>query len=271
MTHKIAFIGSGNMAEAIMSCLIKNKIYSKTDILACDVNRERISYIGLKLGVHTSLNNPREIYNSDMIVLSVKPQTLDEVMNNLGPSFNPNSTIISILAGTKRSTIESYFKNSESIPPIARVMPNMGAFVGESVSALSFNTQCSQEHKQSVLSIFSNIGYAFECEEALIDTVTAVSGSGPAYLFYYIEAMIEAAVKLGLSEEQAFECVTQTVKGSIDIVNLKKNTPQKLREKVTSKGGTTQKAIESLEQNHFKKLIEEALTKAKQRAEELSE
>lgn len=264
---KICFIGCGNMAEAILKGIIEANLFSKADVLASDVNRERLSYIGLKFGVKTCLNDVSLIAQSDIIILSVKPQSLNDMMTVMKPVFKEKTLIISILAGVTIQNIEKYFADEKH--KIVRVMPNMGAFVKKSVSAISVNSFIEEQDKKIVGQIFSSIGYIHTCKEKDIDLITAVSGSGPAYIFYFMEMFIKAAVNQGMQEEDAFSYCLETLDGAFNLIALKKLTPSQLREKVTSKKGTTEAAINVMVDQNLELIIQNAVKAAHERSIEL--
>jgi len=263
---KICFIGSGNMAEAIIKGILNSNVFTKDNIIASDTSRERIEYIQSKYLIKTIQNDHNIIKEADIIVLAIKPQMLQTVMNDLSSSFSPNALIISILAGT---TIETLERNFSDKMRIARIMPNLGAFTGKSVSALSFNKYISDSDKKIIETIFKSIGYTHFCEEKDMDAVTAISGSGPAYLFYFMEIFAASAVKLGMTEKQAFSFCLETIEGAFNLISLQTESPTVLKERVTSKGGTTEAALNYLTDHKFAEIFQNAIIKAYERSKEL--
>ena len=269
---KIGFIGSGNMAEAILGGILNAGVFKKEDILACDVNRERLSYISLRFSVKTSLNKASDLKSCDILVLSVKPQSLSEVIKELGGALKKETLFISILAGVSTHKIESLLQSSGfENQKIIRVMPNLGALVNKSVSALYSNQFVTPEESDMAEKIFQSIGYTHWMPEDQMNLVTAVSGSGPAYVFYFMEAFSEAAEKLGMPAQTANQFCLETLEGALELLKVKKLPAQELRAKVTSKGGTTEAAIQILEQQKVKEIFFNALTAAKNRAAELGQ
>ncbi len=270
---RIAFIGSGNMAEAIVGGILDAGLFKQEEILVSDISLERLSVLQSRWGLQTTQNNPLDIALAPVLVFSVKPQNLEEVLSHLGSAFQKNALLISILAGVSLKKIETHLQKQNrsdlSSLPMARVMPNLSAFVRKSVSALCFNSFVSDAQKDLVTKIFGGIGWTHVCDESLLNAVTAISGSGPAYIFYFMEAFIEGAKSLGFSDTQAADFCYETFSGAHALLLQRENTPQELRAKVTSKGGTTEAAIRSLEANRFKSLFTEALQAAKNRAVEL--
>jgi len=266
---KICFIGSGNMAEAIIGGILDANLFLKDDIIASDINLPRLNHIRESFEIQTCMNEPGVIREADIVILSIKPQTLTEVMNALSPFISSDALIISILAGVSMKTIETHFPDASAKPRIARIMPNLGAFIRKSVSAICFNDHIRDSDKSMVKSIFSSIGTVHVCREKDMDLVTAVSGSGPAYLFFFIEAFVEAAHSLGMTQEQALAFCLETLDGASELLLKKTDSPAKLREKVTSKGGTTEAAIRSLEKHQFKAIMKTAVEAARNRSLEL--
>lgn len=269
---KIGFIGSGNMAEAILGGILNAGIYKKQEILACDVNRERLSYINLKFSVKTSLNKVSDIESCDILLLSIKPQSLPEVIKELCGAFRKETLIISILAGVSTPKIENLLQTCGlENPKIVRVMPNLGALVNKSVSALCRNRSVSEEESKTAEKIFQSIGYTHWMPEDQMNLVTAVSGSGPAYVFYFMEAFAEAAEKLGMSAPTANQFCLETLEGALELLKVQGLPTHELRAKVTSKAGTTEAAINIMEQQKVKDIFLNALTAANNRATELGQ
>ena len=269
---KIGFIGSGNMAEAILGGILNAGVFKKEEIIACDVNRERLSYINLKFSVKTSLNKNSDIKDCDILVLSIKPQSLSEVITELSQIFKKETLIISILAGVSTGKIEKLIQSCgiES-PKVVRVMPNLGALVNTSVSALYHNKSVSADEAQMAEKIFKSIGYTHWVPEDQMNLVTAVSGSGPAYVFYFMEAFAEAAEKLGMSPQNASQFCLETLEGALKLLKSQGIPAHELRAKVTSKAGTTEAALKVMEQHKIKEIFLDALSAANNRAAELGQ
>jgi pyrroline-5-carboxylate reductase len=269
---RIAFIGSGNMAEAIIGGVLDAGLFKKEEILASDINVERLSALQSKWGVQTTQNDAAQLAKAPVLVFSVKPQNLEAMIACLGASFQKETLLISILAGVSFKKMEALLHHHCSLSsfPMVRVMPNLGAFARKSVTAICFNDFVSEAHKELVTKIFESVGWTHLCDESFMNAVTAVSGSGPAYVFYFMEAFIEGAKHLGFSDTQAIDFCYETLCGAYALLLQRENTPQELRAKVTSPGGTTEAAIRSLESNHFKSLFIKALQAAKNRAMELT-
>ena len=261
----IVFVGAGNMAEAIVSGLLKEKLYSPEEVFMTDISEERLTQLFSKYGVSTSSYNPIAVAQGDVVVLSVKPQVFPEVWDEIKDELKPNALVVSIMAGIPTAKIEG----GESIR-VVRVMPNTPALIGEGAAGIAAGKYATDEDLRLVEKIMASVGFARVVPEQDLDAVTALSGSGPAYLFYLLEGMLEAAEKMGLSSDIARELAIQTVTGAAELVKETGESPEALRQKVTSKGGTTAAAIETLDAHGVKEAIVEALLAAQARSQELS-
>lgn len=265
----IGFIGSGNMAEALIKGIIAAKMYAPENVFVSDIKAERLEFLTSRYGVAACKTNGEVAAKVDTLVLSVKPQTMNEALDSIKDAVGSKTLIISIAAGIKVAKIAGALGDV----PIVRVMPNTPALIGEGASALFANKR-AKPLLEKALSIFSAVGKAVVVDdEDLIDAVTAVSGSGPAYYFLLMEEMIKAGVKLGLPETVAKDLVLQTAKGAgLLAVEADKNgeSPAQLRQKVTSPGGTTAAALKVFADGNLSELISTALTRARDRGRELS-
>jgi len=265
----IGFVGGGNMAEALIKGIIAAGLCEPENILVSDIRGERLDLLGAEYGVTAVQSNAAVAEKARIVVLSVKPQKMADVLEDLRGSVSEQTLIISIAAGIRVAKIAGVLGDV----PIVRVMPNTPALIGEGASAL-FANEKAVAMVPEVLSIFSSVGRAVLVEaEELIDAVTAVSGSGPAYYFLLMEEMIRAAIKLGLPETAAKDLVLQTAKGSGLLAceaDKKNESPAELRRKVTSPGGTTEAALRILAAGDFGRLMADAITAARSRSRELS-
>ena len=263
-----AVIGAGAMGSAIVKGLLKNKIYTADEVLLCDLDEEKLSQLKNELKVQTT-NSYDEFKNSlsdqAMIMLAVKPQVFEKVLESL-EGIKTSNPLISIAAGKKISSIEKFFPENE----VFRVMPNTPAQISKAASALCGNTKATEATMAKVKEAFSSIGICVEVEEKDFDAVTALSGSGPAYIFLMTEAMTKAGEKLGLSPEVSEKLAYQTVYGAASLMIESQEKAQNLREKVTSPNGTTQAGIENLQANKLENTVFEALNAAKNRSIELN-
>jgi len=265
----IGFIGSGNMAEALIKGIIAADVYQPDDIIIADVRGERLEELAGEYKVRTAQNNIDLVGKADVVVLSVKPQNMNDVLGQVKGSLKEDAIVISIAAGITTVKISAALGEV----PIIRVMPNTPALVGEGASAL-FAKNAGTEAMALAMKIFGAVGKAVVVDsEELIDAVTAVSGSGPAYFFLLMEEMIKAGEKLGLDEATAKELVLQTAKGAAllaEQADERGETAAELRRKVTSPGGTTEAALKVFAEKDFSELVTMALTAARDRSKELS-
>ena len=265
----IGFVGGGNMAEALAKGVIAAKLYASKDVLVSDVRAERLEFLSTTYGAVPIQSNAELAAKVDTLVLSVKPQNMTDALNSIKDSVGSGALVISIAAGIKVAKIAAVLGDVA----IVRVMPNAPALIGEGASALFANKKARPLLKKA-LSIFTSVGKAVVVDnEDLIDAVTAVSGSGPAYFFLLMEEMIKSGVELGLPETVAKDLVLQTARGAgmlAAAADVNAESPALLRKKVTSPGGTTEAAIKVFAENHLGKLISAGVTAARDRARELS-
>ena len=266
---KIGFIGAGNMAEAIIKGIIDTKVYKAQDIIVSDISADRIRQLCDEYKVISAGSNPQLAKSVEILVLSVKPQSMQGVLDEIRGSVNKNLLIVSIAAGITTGRIQKVLGNV----PVIRVMPNTPALVGQGAAAIYATKEAAGRLKE-VERIFSAVGVVVTVnDEKLLDAVTAVSGSGPAYFFLLMEEMIKAAEKLGLEKSAAQRLVLQTAKGAgfLAVEAAKKNqSPDTLRKNVTSPGGTTEVALKVFSKYDFEKIVREALKAAAKRSRELS-
>jgi len=265
----IGFIGSGNMAEALIKGITAAKLYAPENVFISDIRTERLEFLKDMYGVTAVENNTELTGKVETLVLSIKPQNMNDALDSIKDAINAETLIISIAAGIKVAKIAAVLGDMA----IVRVMPNTPALIGEGASALYANEKAKPQLDKA-MAMFSAVGKAVIVEdEDLIDVVTAVSGSGPAYYFLLMEEMVNAGIKLGLPESVAKDLVLQTSKGAgLLAVEADKNneSPAELRRKVTSPGGTTEAALKVLSEGKISKLIAAAITRARDRGRELS-
>jgi len=265
----IGFIGSGNMAEAFINGVLKAGVYLPGKVYVSDVRAERIEYLREHYGVRTAASNAELASKVDVLVLSVKPQNMKTVLQDIKGSIDKDILIISIAAGIKTSLISSVLGDVA----IVRVMPNMPAWVRAGASVLYPNEKARRNVEKARLILLS-VGQAIVVEdEGLLDVVTAVSGSGPAYFFLLMQEMITIGIKLGLPEQEAQELVLQTAKGAALLAEkaaTENTTPAQLSARVATPNGTTEAAFKVFHAGNFSKMVSEALTRATERSRELS-
>jgi pyrroline-5-carboxylate reductase len=263
---KLGVIGGGVMAEAIISRLIQENIYSSSEIIISEPSVNRRYFWQEKYLVITTAENQQILDDSDIIILAIKPQIFSTVVSNL--TLNPNKKtplILSILAGVSLDKLAQGFPQF----PIIRVMPNTPALVGEAMTAVSPNNLVSEKQLTLALSIFEAIGSVIEIPEYLMDGVTGLSGSGPAFVALMIEALADGGVASGLPRAIANQLATQTVLGTAQLVKQQNLHPALLKDQVTSPGGTTIAGVAQLEKNGFRSAIISAVISAYKRSQEL--
>ena len=264
---KILFIGSGNMAQAIISGMLCKKLINPENIICNDVLEETLNTVKNKYGVSIVNEKKDAVAGADIIFLAVKPQNMQDVLRDISAFVKPETFVISIAAGISTSFIENILGGST---PAVRAMPNLLSAVGEGVTALCGGKYASKDNLKIAADIFLAVGTAYEVTEDKFDAVTALSGSGPAYVFYLCELMQQAGEKLGLDKEIAKIFALQTLYGSGKMLVQTGVDAAVLRQKVTSPGGTTAAAIKCFEDNKFYDIVLNAMKKASDRSKELS-
>jgi pyrroline-5-carboxylate reductase len=265
---KAGFIGAGNMAEAMVKGLLASGSFKKKDITLSDVNTERLSYISSQYGVRTTSDNREVVKTSDLVIFSVKPQVIPAVCGEVRSVATTDKLYVSIAAGVKYSFIKTLIGREIKL---SRVMPNAPSLVLEGASCVYFGEGFSGEEEDLVLGILGSLGKAFRVEsEGVMDAVTALSGSGPAFVSIFIEALCDGAVKMGLSRKLATDLAVQTVFGTSRMIQESARHPAEIKDMVTSPGGTTASGIHSLEQGGFRAAVISAVESAAKRSAELS-
>jgi pyrroline-5-carboxylate reductase len=263
---KIGFIGAGNMAEAIIAGLLRKKIVTSSSITACDVSSQRLKVMQSRYRLKASPSLQVLAQQSDVIVLAVKPQQMKEVLGELKKEITPRHLVLSIAAGLDIPFFAKYLGQVRLI----RLMPNTPALIEKGATAFFMNTACKKSDKKIVESIFSSIGIVMEVKkEKLLDAVTAVSGSGPAYVYSFINALVQAGIRVGLSQDVARKLVEQTVIGAAELLQQSQEDPESLIAKVASKGGTTEAGLKILRKKKFDSMILETVKAAAKRAAQL--
>lgn len=266
---KIGFIGTGNMGEALVSGLISSQSTHPENIICSDVSEAKLETIRQKYNVRTTTNNIEAIHASDIIVFAVKPQILASVLKETADALDMSKIIISIAAGVPLAAIESCLNKKLRL---IRVMPNIAAFVKESATAIAAGKNADKTDIHVAKAIFDSIGKSIFIEEnALMDAITGLSGSGPAYIFLMVDAMADAGVKMGLSRQDALFLSMQTVLGSAKLLLETKEHPGQLKDRVTSPGGTAIAGIHTLEKGGLRTTIINAVEAATNRSRELGE
>jgi pyrroline-5-carboxylate reductase len=263
---KLAFIGGGNMGEAMLASVLEHGLSTASDICVSDVSSERRENLKKQYNVAVTESNNKAVIGKDIIVLAVKPQNMAEVLAGLKGSLQPDQLVISIAAGVKIDTLSKGLEHN----CIVRVMPNTPAQIGLGMSGWTTTSGVTGEQKEQVRAVLGVMGkeICFD-DEKYLDMVTAVSASGPAYIFLMAEAMIDAAIAIGLSAGEAREMVLQTIQGAAGLMQKSDKPPAQLRQDVTSRGGTTERALHVFQEGKFNELVSKAIEAAYHRAIEL--
>lgn len=266
MESKVVFIGAGNMAEAIVSGMVAANFCAPEKIIMTDVRPERLTELENDYGVSTSTDN-HVVKNAEIVVLAVKPQVMMEVLKGIAPVLRKETLVISIAAGIPTSKIEAALGEGVRV---VRVMPNTPALVGQGASAIAAGSNADEADLEVAEKILGCVGLTVRVDESDLDAVTALSGSGPAYVFYLLEGMLAAAEKMGLDPQIARRLALKTVEGAARLMDDSGEAADALRAKVTSKGGTTEAAICSLDRAGVQAAVVQALLTAQKRSVELS-
>ena len=262
----IVFVGAGSMAEAIIAGIVDGCVMHPRDVFVMNKSDDdRLSYLQQKYGVSIVCPERKALRDAELIVLGTKPKDIHQAMADIAGFLTENAAVLSVIAGVSIATIE-YGLGSR---PIARSMPNTSATIGKSATGVSMNQAVNKQMKRRILTLLSGIGIVKEVKEDELHAVTALSGSGPAYVYYMAEALEEAAIAEGLSKEIARELIIQTLEGASAMLRQTGEEPALLRTNVTSPNGTTEAGIKALEKNSFKDIIAECIHSAETRSREL--
>lgn len=263
---KIAIIGAGNMAEAIVSGLLKKRLINAGQICATDVDSQRLAYFRKTFKVRVSDDNRKAAASSDLVLLAVKPQVMNKVLDGLNLSRSGRRLIITVAAGVPIAAIISGLHPGARV---VRAMPNTPAVVLEGVTALAGGPGVTAEQFTMARAVFEAMGRVVVVDESHLDAVTALSGGGPAYVYLFIEALADGGVKMGLSRAHAQLLAAQTVLGAAKMVIETKQHPGILKDHVTSPGGTTIAGLHRLEEGQLRGTVINAVESATLRCQEL--
>jgi len=275
----IGFIGGGNMGEALIGAVLASGVFAREMVWVSDPRSERMAFLQSTYGIQATSDNAALFRQCGVVVMAVKPQQMSQALAQITASGDygdaGRKVVLSIAAGYPIRKIESALygplsESQQSDMPIIRVMPNTPALVLTGMSGMSLNRHATPQDRQLAVQVLESMGKVIEFEEKQLDAVTALSGSGPAYVFYLAEAMIAAGIRVGLSAEDSAVLTIQTVKGAVALMEASDESPQALREKVTSPGGTTAAALSVFKERDFKDTVIEAIRAATARAAELA-
>ena len=263
---ELSFIGCGNMGKAMIKGILAKGIVDKSDIMVSEVTDEAIRDICINLGVLGTTDNANAVKYADIIVLAVKPQCYEEVIRDIKDNVNEKQIIVTVAPGKTLAWIEDNFGKPVKV---VRTMPNTPALVQEGMTGMCANDRVDEEDLQKVVALFEGFGQVGIVPESLMDVVTAVSGSSPAYAFMLIGAMADTAEREGMSKEQAKKFAAQAVLGSAKMVLETDKSPNELKDMVCSPGGTTIEAVRVLEEKEMQKDITEAMKACIDKAKKL--
>jgi pyrroline-5-carboxylate reductase len=264
----IGFLGGGNMAAALVKGLLHAKVVPPAQVIVSDVKEERLAFLHETHGVKTTQDNHELVKVADVVVLAVKPQVFDKVLNAVGAEFRPDQLLVSVAAGVPVSAMEA------RLPANARVvrsMPNTPATVDAGATAIAAGTHATDEDLGIARALFSAVGRVVTLDETLLDAVTGLSGSGPAYVMLMIEALADGGVKVGLHRDTALLLAAQTVYGSAKLLLDTGEHPGRLKDMVTSPGGTAIAGLHTLESGGLRRTLIDAVEAASKRSAELGE
>jgi pyrroline-5-carboxylate reductase len=254
------------MAEALITGLLRSGLVEPASVYASDITAVRQEYLEQKFGIQTA-DNSAVVSASDIVVLAVKPQAIPGLLEEIAPAARPEQTVVSIVAGISTGFIEAFFK----VPvPVVRVMPNTPCLVGEGASALCPGKFCLQPNIDKAMAILKASGRAVVVDESMMDCVTGLSGSAPAYMYLIMEGFIDGAVRLGLSRDVARVLTAQTMLGSAKMVLETGEHPAKLKDMVTTPGGTTIAGLYALEEGALRSVLMKAVAEAALRSSQLA-
>lgn len=264
---KIAIIGGGKMGSIIAQGLISRKIISKKDITVTDIDEARRKFISSRMGLHASGENKETAKNADIVILAVKPQNMAQTLKEITPAIDKSKMVISIAAGITTGFVEGYLAKGVRV---VRAMPNTPALAGAGATAMAKGTNSTSADIKLARAIFNAVGITVEVDEKLMDAVTGLSGSGPAYCFLIIEALADAGVQMGLPRELSLQLAAQTMLGSAILCLQGDKHPAQLKDMVTSPAGTTAAGLKVLEEGKLRATLISAVEAATKRSKELA-
>ncbi|MDD5677205.1 MAG: pyrroline-5-carboxylate reductase [Kiritimatiellae bacterium] len=264
----LTFIGAGNMAEALVRGIIHAELLPPARIRVTDSDRRRLDHFRATFDVEGFESNVNGVRGAQVVVMAVKPQVMADALQEISAGLTPKTLVISIAAGVITSRLE---RKLPAGTRIVRVMPNMPAMARAGVSAYCLGSRATEDDATLVESLFQSVGVVVRLDETYLDAVTALSGSGPAYVFFLAELMMQAADEMGLDHQTARTLTLGTIRGAVRLLEQTGQEPAELRRRVTSKGGTTAAAMDVLGTGRVKEIFVKAIRAAQKRSQELSE
>lgn len=265
--QQLAIIGGGKMGSIIAQGLISKKMLSVNKIHVTDIEAARLDYLRSELNLQVSADNKKAARKADIIILAVKPQSMAATLQEISPETDKSKVVISVAAGITTDFIEKLLPAGARV---LRVMPNVAALVGEGAAAVARGSAATSADVQLTVNIFKSVGLVIEVDEKLMDAVTGISGSGPAYCLVMIEAMADAGVQMGLSRETALKLSAQTMLGAARLCLQSNQHPAQIKDMVTSPGGTTAAGLKALEEGKIRATLMSAVEAATKRSRELA-
>jgi len=263
----VGIIGAGNMGEALIKGLLRSNLVRSYEILASSRTARRVRILEKTYGIHTTLKNLAVISATDTVILAVKPQDMEKVCEEIRPNITKDHLIISIAAGVDITRLRGMLGRK---PRLIRVMPNLPAVIDQGISAIYCGAKMPERYRRFAHQIFQAVGETVDIkDEGLMDVITGLSGTGPAYFFAMMEALADAGRKMGLSDRMSRLLTLKTAVGAAELASLNSKSPAELRAQVTSKRGTTWAAMKHLKRKDFWKTMEDAVRIATRRAHQL--
>ena len=275
----LGFIGSGAMATALITGLIHSNTIPAQQIITSDPDEQKLQHLEQSIHIRTTTDNKQLVQRATILLLCVKPHIVHPVLSEIGPLIRADQLLISVAAGITLATLTSYLSPSPNTPPVARVGPNTPALIGQGATAITLTAAATSEQRAVTRLIFQSVGLVLDATEPQLDAVTGLSGSGPAFVFLFLEALSDGGVRAGLPRAMANQLAYQTVYGAAAMAidgQRKETTPGafhvgQLKDQVASPGGTTIAGIHALERAGLRGAVMDAVYAAKQRAEEMGQ
>lgn len=265
--EKLAIIGAGSMAEALIAGIVKKQLINSDQIWVTNRrNQEKLNSLHTQYGIQTTYDIDKLLENATIVILAMKPKDVAEAVKQIKPYLTSELLLVSLLAGVSMKSIEMLAQKSV---PIVRAMPNTSAAIGQSATALVVNSIVSDKEKNTVKKMFDTVGLTVFVQEDQLDAVTGLSGSGPAYIYYLIEAMEKSALEIGLESSLAKELIVQTLIGAAGMVANSVKPPMQLRKEVTSPGGTTEAGLRVLKEHQVQEAFIQCIKEATAQSERL--